>query len=74
MLAYDRSVLDVPWVERLQSRTADLIAWAKTMLPVINQSVRDARVQFQIGHKDIRTYFSDATVAAAATIATPAPP
>jgi hypothetical protein len=40
------------------------------MLPVFNQSVRDARAHFQIGHQDIRTYYSDATVAAAATTTT----
>jgi hypothetical protein len=37
------------------------------MLPVINQSVRDARAQLHTGHQDIRTYFSKATVAAATT-------
>jgi hypothetical protein len=31
--------------ERLYLRTSDLISWAKTMLPVINQSVRDAPAQ-----------------------------
>jgi hypothetical protein len=42
MLAHDRRVLDVPLEERLQSRTSELLAWAKT-IPVINRSVRDAR-------------------------------
>jgi hypothetical protein len=46
MLAHDRRVLDVPLEERLQSRTSELLAWAKTMLPVINRSVRDARTQY----------------------------
>jgi hypothetical protein len=41
MLAHDRRVLDVPLEERLQSRTSELLAWAKT-IPVINRSVRDA--------------------------------
>jgi hypothetical protein len=50
--------LDVPLEERLQSRTSELLAWAKTMLPVINRSVRDARTQLQTGHQDIRSYFS----------------
>jgi hypothetical protein len=61
MLAHDRRVLDVPLEERLQSRTSELLAWAKTMLPVINRSVRDARTQLQTGHH-IRSYFSKATV------------
>jgi hypothetical protein len=68
--ANDRRVLDVLLEERLQSRTSELLAWAKTdktMLPVINQSVRDARAQLHTGHQDIRTYFSKATVAAALT-------
>jgi hypothetical protein len=63
MLAHDRSVLDVPLEERLQSRSSDLLAWAKTMLPVINRSVRDARAQLQTGHQDLRSYFPQATVA-----------
>jgi hypothetical protein len=40
------------------------------MLPVINQSVRDAQAQLHTGHQDIRTYFFDATVAAAAMATT----
>jgi hypothetical protein len=63
MLAQDQRVLDVPLEERLQSRTSELLAWAKTMLPAINRSVRDARAQLQTGHQDIRNYFSQATVA-----------
>jgi hypothetical protein len=63
MLAHDRRVLDVPLEERLQSRTSELLAWVKTMLPVINRSVHDARAQLQTGHHDIRSYFSQATVA-----------
>jgi hypothetical protein len=60
MLAHDRRVLDVPLEERLQSRTTELLAWAKTMLPVINRSVRDARAQLRTGHQDIRSYLSNA--------------
>jgi hypothetical protein len=63
MLAHDRRVLDVPLEERLQSRTSELLAWAMTMLPVINRSVRHARVELQTGHQDLRSYFSHATVA-----------
>jgi hypothetical protein len=62
MLAHDRRVLDVPLEERLESRTSELLAWVKTMLPVINRSVHDARSQLQTGHQDIRSYFSKATV------------
>jgi hypothetical protein len=36
---------------------------AKTMLPVINRSVRDARAKLRNGHQDLRSYFSKATVA-----------
>jgi hypothetical protein len=54
-------VLDVSLEERLQSRTSDLIEWAKIMLPIINQSA-----QLHTGHQNIRTYSSDATVAARA--------
>ncbi len=68
MLAHDRRVLDVPLDERLQSRTSELLSWAKTMLPVINRSVRDARSQLQTGHQDIRSYFSDATTGPAENI------
>jgi hypothetical protein len=63
MLAHDRRVLEVPLEERMQSRTYELLAWAKSMLPVINRSVRDARAQLQTGHQDIRSCFSQATVA-----------
>jgi hypothetical protein len=72
MLANDRRVLDVPLAERLQSRTSDLIAWAKIMLPVITQSVRDARAQIHTGHQDIRNYLLGATVAGTATATIPA--
>jgi hypothetical protein len=61
MLAHDRRVLDVPLEERLQSRTSELLAWVKTMLPVINQSVRDAQAQIRTGHRDIRGFISRAT-------------
>jgi hypothetical protein len=63
MLSHDRRVLDVPLEERLQSRTSELLAWAKTMLLVINRSVRDVRAQLQTGHQDLRSYFPQATVA-----------
>jgi hypothetical protein len=59
VLALDRCVLDIPLKERLQSRTSDLVAWAKTMFPVIHQSIREARAQLRTGHHNIRTYFSD---------------
>ena len=80
MLAHDRRVLDVPLEEILQSRTSKLLAWVKTMLPVMNRSVHDARAQLQTGHQDIRSYFSQATVAttdhtaAITTVAIPARP
>jgi hypothetical protein len=41
---------------RLHSRTSDLVAWAKTMFPVVHQSIRYARTQLGTGHDDIRTY------------------
>jgi hypothetical protein len=47
--------------ERLQSRTSELLAWVKTTLPVINQSVRDAQAQIRTGHRDIRGFLSRAT-------------
>jgi hypothetical protein len=62
MLAHNWRVLDVPMEERLQSRTCELLAWDKAMLPVINRSVRDARAQSQTGHQYIRSYLSQATV------------
>ena len=62
MLAHDKRVLDIPLEERLQSRTSELVAWAKSMLPVINRSVRDARDQLRTGHQDIRSSFSQSTV------------
>jgi hypothetical protein len=61
MLAHDRRVLDVPLETRLQSRTSDLLAWVKTIQPVINQSVRDAQAQILTRHQDIRGFFSRAT-------------
>jgi hypothetical protein len=61
MLAHCRWV---PLEERLQTRTSALLAWAKTMLPAINRSVCDARTQIKTGYQDIRSYFSQATVAA----------
>jgi hypothetical protein len=67
MLAHDRRVLDVPLEERLQSRMSNLIAWAKTMLTVINLSIRDARAQLHTGDQD-----SDTTVVEPTTTRTPA--
>ena len=68
MLAHDRRVLDILLEELLESRTSELIAWAKTMLPVIRQSVRDARTQIHTGHQDIRAHFSEASVTADAVV------
>ena len=62
MLAHDRRLLDVPLEERLLTRTSALLAWATTMLPAIN---RDACTQINTGHQDIRSYFSQATLATA---------
>jgi hypothetical protein len=42
MLAHDRRVLDVSLEDHLQPRTSDLVDRAKTMTPIINQSVPDA--------------------------------
>jgi hypothetical protein len=61
MLAHDRRVLDVPLETRLQSRTSELLAWVRTMLSVINQSIRDAQAQIQTGHRDMRGFFSRVT-------------
>jgi hypothetical protein len=75
MLAHDRQILEVPLEERLQTRTSALRAWAKTMLPAITQSVRDASTQIKTGHQDIRSYFSQATlVTTGDTAATPPVP
>jgi hypothetical protein len=49
------------------SRISDRVAWAKTMFPVIHQSIRDAQAQFRTGHQDIRTYLSDTTAAETTT-------
>jgi hypothetical protein len=54
MLAHDRRVLDVPLEERLQSRTSELLAWAKTMLPLSTEASATL-VQLQTGHQDIRS-------------------
>jgi hypothetical protein len=72
-LAHDRRLLDVPLEERLLTRTSALLAWAKTMLPAINRSVRDARTQINTGHQDIRSYFSQATLATTGDIAATPP-
>jgi hypothetical protein len=37
----DRRILVIPLEERLQSRTFDLVAWAKTMFKFIHRSIRD---------------------------------
>jgi hypothetical protein len=68
VLAHDRRVLDVSREERLQLRNYELLAWAKTMLPVINRSVRDTRAQLYTGHQDIHCLLSKATVATTDTI------
>jgi hypothetical protein len=61
MLALDWRILDILLLEdRLQSRISDLVAWTKTMLPVIRHSISEARKQLRTGHQDIRNYFSDA--------------
>jgi hypothetical protein len=63
MLAHDRRVLDLPLQERIQSRASERLAWDKTRLPVINQSVCDAHAQLRTGHQDIRGFFSRRPVA-----------
>jgi hypothetical protein len=35
-LAIDRRILDIPLEQCLQSRTSDLVAWVKTMFPIIS--------------------------------------
>jgi hypothetical protein len=55
MLAHDRRVLDIPSEERLQSRICGIVAWAKTMLPVIHQNIRDARAKLHTSHHNVRT-------------------
>jgi hypothetical protein len=57
MLAHDRRIFDIPLEERLKTRTSDLVAWTKAMLPVIHQSLHDAQDQVNTGHQDIREYF-----------------
>jgi hypothetical protein len=52
-------IVDIPLEERLQSRTSDLVAWTKTMLPVIRDSISEAWKQRRTGHQRIRTYFFD---------------
>jgi hypothetical protein len=59
MLALDRRIFDIPLEERLQLRTSDLVAWTKTMLPVIRHSISEARKELRTGHQDTRTYLSD---------------
>jgi hypothetical protein len=46
-------------ISELQSRTCELLAWAKTMLPGINQSVRDARAQLQTVIKTFAVSFQE---------------
>jgi hypothetical protein len=61
MLAHDRRILEVPL--KNDFKHALLRAWVKTMLPAITQSVHDASTQIKTGHQDIRSYFSQATLA-----------
>jgi hypothetical protein len=42
MLVIDWRIFDIPLEERLQSRTSDLVAWIKTMLPAIRHSISEA--------------------------------
>jgi hypothetical protein len=74
MLAHDRRVLDVPLEERLQSRTSELLAWAKTMLPVINRSVRDARTHYKLVIKTSAVTSPATVVTTGDTAATPPVP
>jgi hypothetical protein len=71
IFAHDRRVLDIPLEDRLQSRTSDLIAWAKAMLTAIHKSIRDAQAQLYTSHHDIRIYFFDTTAAEPPTTTTP---
>jgi hypothetical protein len=59
ILALDLRIFDITLEEQFQSRTADLVAWTKTMLPVIRHSISEARKQLRTGDQDIRTSFSD---------------
>jgi hypothetical protein len=56
MLAIDRRIFHIPLEERLRSRTSDLKAWNKTMLPIIRLSISEARNQIITGHQDIHTF------------------
>jgi hypothetical protein len=47
MLAIDRRIFKIPLEERLQSRTSDVVAWTKTMLPVIRHSINEAQNQLR---------------------------
>jgi hypothetical protein len=49
MLALDRRIFDTPLEERLHSRTSDLVAWTKTIFPVIHHSISEARALNPIG-------------------------
>jgi hypothetical protein len=69
VLGHDSRVLDIPFEEQLESRTSDLIAWAKTMFPIIHRSIRDATARFHSGRQDIRTDFSDTTAGEPTTAA-----
>jgi hypothetical protein len=70
MSAHDWRVLDSPLEKRLRSRTCEVLAWAETTLPIINQSFCDARTQLHTGHQDILTYFSEAIMAPVAIATT----
>jgi hypothetical protein len=71
MLAHDGRVLDVPSEKIVQPRNADLIAWAKAILRVSHQCVRDALAQVYTGNKDIRTDLSGTAVVESTTATLP---
>jgi hypothetical protein len=72
MLAHDRRTRSATG-RTTSTRTAALRAWVKTMLPAITQSVHDASTQIKTGHQDIRSYFSQATLATTDDTAVPPP-
>jgi hypothetical protein len=57
MLAIDRRIFHIPLEERLRSRTSDLEAWNKTMLPTIRLSISEARNQILTGHKTLVPFY-----------------
>jgi hypothetical protein len=61
-LVHERRVLDVPLEERLQLLTSELLAWAKTMLPLSTERPQRSPLHnYKLVIKDIRSYFSKAT-------------